>query len=162
MDTNFGSVRKGDITWLDLSIGRHRRGLEIWVKSVPQIEEFVKGLGDGSTDYTNAYDGEWFPIDLNNPPKVYQLSQPLSAPGYNLNLVGSALKSGKDPKSVNLSFLRLVGIGSPEGVRFGLNGPFSPAYGRTLFAEINAAVRSFILDYIVPFNINFKISSTDI
>jgi hypothetical protein len=160
VDMNVGEVRKGGITWFELTVGRHFHGLEVHAKVVPQVEEFVKALGDGSTEYSDMFDRAWFPLKGDDRLKVYVVKD-LIASNYTIGRPGSEFKYPKDMR-INLSFLRLVGIGSPSGVRFGVEGPYSPAYSKALFGEVMAATRTFIMDYIVPFNVSFKISTQDI
>lgn len=154
------SVNKSGICWAEFSFNRHSRGLEIFVRTVPEIESFIKSLGSGKVDPSEAYGREWFPIGA----QVLMInrtdSKDVVGPGWTISRVAEPFSNPKENK-VNLSFLKIVGVGSPEGVRFGANGPFAKDYVRDLSQSIVRETSNLIKSYIVPLHINLRISSQE-
>src|SRR5438093_4105185 len=123
---------RGAVGMFDFTIGhggRNCKGTEIRVQVDPIIEEFIKGLGDGSTKPLQL-GGLWYPLG-NDKLEVYTFGNgALPAPeldGYTLDMVnksllidgeqrlnenGHAIPSLSPGDIVNLSFLRLKGISS--------------------------------------------------
>lgn len=153
-------VVKGGVSWFELAIERGPKGLEIYAKADPRVEDFVKALGSGKTDGIEVYGRSWYPLagkDL----FIHQLERNLTSSEYTLDAVSESFKSQRDGR-VNLSFLRIVGIGDPQGIRFGLTGPFSKTHVREMLTNVIGETRSLIRDYIVPIHINLRITSQEI
>lgn len=153
-------VIKGGVSWFDIAITRGPKGLEIYLKTDPRIEEFVKSLGSGKKDTIDVYGRMWFSLtgkDL----EIHQLEKNVQSGSYTLDAVSEGFKSQRDGRT-NLSFLRIVGIGDPGGVKFGISGPFSKTHVRELMGDVINETRSLIRDYIVPVNITLRITSQEI
>lgn len=153
-------IVKGGICWVELSIGRTSKGLEVWVKAVPEIEQFCKAQSDSKKDGVEVYARGWI---SDKPLEAYRFKANLAEQGYSLIYVGGSLdvQTSEDGR-VNLSFLRLVGISEPEGVKFTVAGPFSREYLDRIGQGIIQQLRTFVRDYIVPVQVNLRISSTEI
>lgn len=155
-------LNKGGICWFELSIGRGRRGLDFYVKTVPEVENFMKALGAGKKEQVDAYGRDWFSLEENGKLEVYQMDRELPpSPTYTLTSIAEPLRGAKSGK-INLSFLRLVGISDPGGVKFGVAGPFSRSFAREISQTILAETRTLIRDYMVPINISLRISTQEL
>ncbi len=171
------SVNKGGVCWVEFSLGRGPKGLDVWVRTVPQIEEFMKTVSNGKTDSLDAYGNEWYPISP-TAISVYQMTKKLTGDTWTIGTVGEPLvnitvpNNGRErgltleadggpkaTKKVNLSFLRMVGIS--EGVRFGVQGPFSKDFISQFGREIVQETKNLILQYIVPVRVNLRITQQD-
>ena len=152
-------VMKGGVCWLDVTPSRCQKGLALHIKADPRIEDFIKSLGSGKKDTIDVYGRSWFGIEKEL--EIHQLERNVQSDRYTLDAVTEGFRSRNDGK-VNLSFLRIVGIGDPQGVKFGLTGPFSKPYVKESLQTINAETRSLILDYIAPIHLNFRITSTEL
>lgn len=173
METVTSSVTKGGVAWLEMSFDRGKKGLEIYAKADPRVEDFMQSLACGAPpEPIENYGHEWYMVK--NPLLVYPLERGLPNSTYTIEKVGEGFKhpavsnNGErqllipaSPK-LNISFLRIVGIGQPGGVTWGLSGPVSKPYIRTIAGEIAAEVRNLVRDYIVPVHINLRISSQEL
>lgn len=159
MDENIEQVVKGGVCWFEFGLKRGLKGLEVSVKTLPEVEAFVKSLGDGKFDPVEAYGRSWYP--LGHPLNVYRLETDVQSAGFTLLNVTEGFKIYKTNK-INLSFLRLVGIGSPAGVRFGTEGVHSRQFLKDIGVSIVNETRSLIHDYITPVHVNLRISSQHI
>lgn len=153
-------VTKGGETWLELSIDRTSKGMAIWARTLPQVEEFIIALnevGDPPIPI-DSYSRGWTPGTV-NPLMVRMITRDIDCNYYSLNQVGGQLNSRNSP---NLSFLRIVGVGTPEGVRFCIGGPVSKGHITSVKEAVLNASRQLFRDYIVPVHINLRITSTEI
>lgn len=155
------SVVKGGVCWFDLAIDRGPKGLEVYVKTDPRVEDFIKALGSGKKDTIDVYGRSWFSLTQGKDLEIHQLERNVQSGTYTLDAVTEPFNSARDGRT-NLSFLRIVGIGDPQGIRFGITGPFSKSHVRELMGDVINETRSLIRDYIVPVHINLRISSQEI
>jgi hypothetical protein len=133
------------------------KGTEVTVRADHIIEEFVKGLGDGTTKPMPTTGYLWYPLTP-SPLLVYNVGNgELPMPdfdGYQLDQVNKMLvipaEMPGQSDAVNLSFLRFKGISSPEGVTFGIKTVMSPSMMDSLTVRIGKACRQLCRDYIVP------------
>lgn len=155
-------VMKGGECWLEISMERKLKGLEIWVRVDPRVEEFVKTLGEGDegTEVLETYGKSWVSGDPNKPIKVTRLNREINNANYNLDSVGTSLVQSRS--GPNISFLRFVGVGTPEGVKFIITGPVSRDYIRSIRENVLVAARQLFRDYIAPVHINLRITSTEL
>lgn len=154
------AIVKGGVSWFELSMNRGKKGLELYVKTDPRVEDFMKSLGNGGKDGLEAYGRDWFPLEKDML-HVYKIERSVDSKTYTLSLPAEPLRSLRDGK-INLSFLRIVGIGDPQGIKFGVTVPISRSAAIDFSKIIITEVRNVIRDYIVPFNINLRISSQEI
>jgi hypothetical protein len=157
-------LNKGGICWLDGSLSRGKEGLEISIKTVPEIELFMKSLGS-KEDAVEAYGKSW--ISLNGQPlMIHRMDKDIfdNEPGanrtYDISRIAEPMISPRDGR-VNLSFLRIVGISNPDGVRFGIKGPISSRYISDLKGDILRETKNFLRDFIVPVQYNIRVSSQE-
>lgn len=170
------SVSKGGVCWAEFSLGRCPKGIDMTVRVLPQIEEFIKSLSGGKSEPSEAYGMEWFPIYPAGDIMVYRtdkktidgetwtidkIAQPLiHIPNPREELVPEGAR-GNHSKKVNLSFLRIVGIGTVDGVRFGIHGPFSKDFIKQYGTDVIREMKTFVQQYIVPVTINLRIVERD-
>jgi hypothetical protein len=160
MEPTVVEVNKGDDNWLQLSIDRRSRGLEIWVKTDPRVEQFMSSLAEEpKTTPLSTYGTAWKELDEKAPLKVWVSDREVASPSYRLDNVGGDLGSAMN--GWNLSFLRIKDI-STEGVTFFVRGPFDKEYVRTLTKGILTGSRQLFRDYIAPFHVNLRISSQEV
>lgn len=155
-------VSKGGECWLEISLDRKATGLEIWTRADPRVESFMESLSeeDRTPDALEVYGKQWLPIDPEHPILVRRLMKEIESPIYTINAVCLPLTSSRAPG--NVSFLRFVGVGSAEGVRFRIVGPISRDAIRTMKDNILSASRQLFRDYIVPTYINLRVTSTEL
>jgi hypothetical protein len=152
-------VVKGGVCWFNVAMNRTYLGTEVYIKTVPEVEAFIKSFGNGEYDNIDAYGRSWLPVG-NSVLNVYRLNKDITGI-FTINRVSEDFGDSPKDGRTNLSFLRLVGIGSPEGVRFIIVGPASKKYLRLLASEMTEAVKKLITDYVVPVHINLRISSLE-
>lgn len=150
-------------SWLELS--RDAKGILIHLKVVPELEQFFKALGDGNLHTPDAYNfnganqfGRWTPID-GTALEVY------AADAHNLEVLCAGQKFRLDAvnqplevdaslgyvSNINLSFLRLKGIGSETGVRFLIAGGVMSKTGiYELRDKIIRSIKHIYSEYVMP------------
>ena len=153
-------VVKSGVCWVELSLRRNHKGLTVWVKTVPEVEEFIRNSSHGNKDAMEMYGRGWVANDL----QVYRLDKPMGAVSgnYNLTKVSEPMEGAPLGGGVNLSFLRFVGISNPLGVEFLIPEPFSQPYVTRISHQIVLECKHFVKDYIVPMEINLRISSQSV
>lgn len=151
MDIN---ITQSGEQWMYMKMEQKAGGLEFEVRTTPQIEDYFSKVSKGMKDVIEKLGNHsWYSID--NPLTAYIPQRPLhnNLQGYALDYPGYSFSSGDigvDGDLVNLSFLRIVGIGSPGGVKFGVKMPLDLGSRRELRDDILMAVRKFSRDFIVP------------
>lgn len=153
-------VMKGGTCWFEMSISRGKQGLTFYVKADPKVEEFFAGISGGQKESVDAYGRDWTQIGP-EPLIVYGLAKALQSGKYTVSSPAEPLLMPKTGL-INISFLRFAGISSPDGVQFGVVGPFSKDYIKELQKTMAQEIRNLIKDYIVPVNLNLRISSTEV
>jgi hypothetical protein len=171
-----------ETSWVDFTItrgpirgkDRNKVGLIIQVKARPDIEDFLRGLAHGGKAGVDAYGDMWQNVASDKPLEYYHTDTRLeSGRGYSLEHIGqaplitnerqarNALLNGGGPADevVNLAFLRLVGVSSPEGITVGITGAYSGEYLRRIKLLLPGAVKNFLQDYVVPITINLQVIS---
>jgi len=160
-------VTKGGVCFLEYSISGGGSGLDIWAKAEPRVESFIKSLSpSGRVDPIESYAGgnRWIPKKGWGPLMIHSMEMELEANTYyDLNAPGSTLSGvGARGTSINLSFLRIVGLSLPGGIGFSVAGPMSSKYVKDYAQQFKTAVGMFIREYIVPVHINIRISSQEL
>lgn len=163
--------------WFEISISRgpitgalrNTVGLLVHVHADSAIEEFFRTQSGGQTNVVELFGQTWVSVEKGQQVEAYRCpklpSNQFSLGRYTIEQVSRPLlTSNRDDglsqfNMVNLSFLKLVGISKPEGVRFGVIGAYSIDYIANLNRQLTAEVKQFLLDYITPVNVNLKIVS---
>lgn len=155
-----------------MAFKRVPKGLFVNVRTSPEIEEYMKGLGDGLEILdVGEYGRQWSPFLSDTELKVYGLPTEDGLMGwirngnssYRIDRVGQRLFEGGDMDSrlgVNLSFLRLVGTSAPEGVTFTVHGVFSSGVVKEFEKTFADAADGFYQNFLKPVNVQIVLSTT--
>lgn len=147
-------------------LSRDRSGLRLTVRTIPQVEDFIKGLGLGELVDVKTCGKHWIPLGQ-EPLYAYRLetdikSIPLpSGDVASFARLGNPLyeiatrSEGRTTGTVNLAFLKLVGIESE--VSFGLKGVFSTEDVRMINGKLQMALDAFYRAYLKPFSCSIQI-----
>jgi hypothetical protein len=170
-------LNKAGTNWFSVSIQRgmllgdmrNSVGLIVHMHADPRIEQFMQ-MNQPEHEQkllVTAYANAWVSLDPANPLEVYTIPDHFldNDRSYRLDLPGSPLlpvnyepyHEGK--VLTNLSFLRLVGISNPQGLKFGITGAYSKPYIKKLAGLLISETKIFLENYITPVNINFRITS---
>lgn len=161
MDTSLS--KRGELC-ISSTIQRSRRhqGLLVRVKTVPQVEglfrDWTVGEEGSEIQSVSAYGRHWRPVDgadlrvypLRPNPGVIQGEDVL----FRLDAPGMPLVDGK---TINLSFLRIVGISEGPGVEFVVKGVASTDLIETLGKKIQAAQKALYLMYLRPVTLSLSV-----
>jgi hypothetical protein len=164
--------------WIDLTItrgpirgrDRNRIGLIVHVQTRRDVEEFISSLANGRTIGVDAYADTWQNCGLQEKPlETYEIENelPNEQRPYSLFHIGLPLivnkpdrvRVGDGSEMVNLSILRLVGIGESDGVKVGIVGAYSADYVKRVRNLLPNAIKQFLQDYLVPITVNLQIVS---
>jgi hypothetical protein len=170
-------------SWVDFTLtrgpirgsDRNRIGLVLRIKARPEVEQYMSALAKGNYSPVDAHGDGWYNCNpKGNPLEVYDTEVAIDAANksYTLSAVSQALittpedrqgrlniAAGHRDAQINLSFLKLVGISSEEGVTVGLAGAYSADYVNKVRNLLGPTVRQFLQDYLVPITINLSIVS---
>lgn len=156
-------VKRGERVY-EGSIGRYTKGLRLYAKVHPSVEDLMRSWGTGSTESVSAYGRYWSTPNGDNA-QVYTMSAPQNTMVFNqagtpfrLGQVGHPLIT--EDGTLNLSFLRLVGISS--GLKIDVRGVFSHPELLDIREKIKQGVRSLYVSYLLPVDLNLVISTEDI
>lgn len=177
----FSLIKKGETcVQVGLSRGLKNTGLIISARAHSRVESFFEELAPPETPTGDARVGgrNWHPVGSSTTLRAYQFlpdggldrAFPLPEGGrtrlaYRLNRLGQPLLE-LDPSSgmevVNLSFLRLVGISSAEGVTFSTRGVYGESSIRKLAEAIREASKSFYINFLKPIGVMVMVSTQDL
>jgi hypothetical protein len=152
-------VSKGGVSYMSMSLDRSSKGLEISIKVDPSIEGFMKTMSNGVSENLSAYGMEWITCNNEDPLRLYTLKKDLVSPTY---FLGAPDNFRARDNRINLGFLRFVGIGSPQGIKFIVTTPMETSYIKNLSSRFLTETRAFARDYIVPVHVILRISSQDV
>ena len=120
-----------------------RVGLLLTIKAAPLIERRFKGLGKEPAQFYHPY---W--IEVGVPLLVYQgwSVRETVKDGWTLTHPGEPLiiEDHINGNKANLSFLTLAGIGTPDGVTFGVSTPVSDPFVSQIAGMLAEASKDFI------------------
>ncbi len=169
------TVSKGGVCWAEFILKRCPKGLDFTVRVLPEVEELIKSLTTGKKEPAEAYGMEWFPIEPAGDLMIYRTDKrSIEGDSWTIDKVAQPLLTVPDPraerdpyerlaaKKVNMSFLRIAGLSNPNGVRFGIHGPFSKDFIKQYGTDIIREMKNLVQQYIVPVNINLRIVERDL
>jgi hypothetical protein len=176
VDTEINLAKRGE-TVLQMSLGRGPKGLKVKVKAHNLIESLMQNwaprakMREGQTEAdplivpVSSYDRYWTPIgegDL----LTYAVGEvsgpfPYANGQYSLAAFGQPLRLERSD-TINLSFLRLVGISSGSGVGFYVNGIYSLPEARKIKESIEMAAVRFYTDYLLPVNLELSLMTQEV
>lgn len=164
MDSNGEIVIKKGETCIQVSLRRgNKGGILLRIKAHPALEDLIRGWGNGS-----QVDARTMGLGWKSPKTimVHHLADGLagvkgSDTPYRLDRVGHPLETPND-KSINLSFLRIVGVSEGEGASFAIPGIYELDDMRDLASRIKGATRKFYVDYMLPVDLTITMSTQEV
>ncbi len=151
-------LKDGMISWFDLDLDRRASGLYLKAKADKRVEDFIAKLGYGESQPLEVYSRLWVP-PTGRALRIYNLTNDLDGrfrDKYSIGLPGAGLDVDG---TINLSFLRLVGLSSEDGVSFKIELPMSRSRVGTMRAQLIDGVRELLQEYIVPVHVTMKLVS---
>ena len=156
-------IRKSGEEWLAFSTKPSKYGLEVEVRAHEKVEQFMRGMGDGTTAHITLYGRDWVEVDPLYPLLIYNHDQLIH---HNVGASFTILEPGRpllnEDEVVNLSFLRIQGISGAGGIRFGVKSVYGTPFRRQLRNRVGEEFRKLVLDHIKPVKITLIISSQEI
>jgi hypothetical protein len=164
------ALNKGGHDIVRLSLSRSSKGLVVKVKAHSSIEDFFQTLSQGRTEPVALHGRWWRPLGENPLPNVYALSTPVQGRLYSLGGVGSDLSptgasiDGEyvSPDTLNISFLRFVGISEGEGVAFSLPTVQTMEAVQGMSQKLRESIKGFYIDLLKPFNVVITMTAQEI
>ncbi len=157
------TFQKGGLTPIEIDLQRTAAGLKIVVKTLPEVEQFMRDLGGGMGIDVQSSGRYWRPIVKNQQMYAYALNEPMEpvqGPNpYRLDLLGYPLSH---EGFVNLSFLRLIGSSEGIGASFYVKGVYSLPGLRALRDLLIPSTRQFYIDYMKPVDLIVKVSTQEL
>lgn len=145
---------------ITIHLARRRDGLKLTVRTDEEVEEFFRHWGGGAQRGVAGLGRSWRTLgDGNLPLRAYELPKNFGEqrdPSYTLANLGTELMANG---SVNISFLRLVGISKPEGISFTVDSVVSLSGLENIGNRINTACGRFYGEYIKPAEIDVVVSA---
>lgn len=159
-------LKRGE-TILQSRFRRGAKGLRVWFKTHPSIEDIMRSWaetvgGQPVIGNTNTYGRYWIGA---SPLPFYVVQEgrgsfPFSGGLYRLDSPGQPLLDQNEV--VNLSFLRLVGISENAGVEFTIAGVYSEPEAKRIQQLIGQASKRFYADYLLPVDLELTLSSQEV
>jgi hypothetical protein len=130
---------------VDCWLSRHKSGIKVSVKVVPEVENFFKQWG-GGLEEGPAHGRLWRPAD-DKPIRLWSFDTNLK----DENLQYDLMKTGTN----------LVGASEPGGRAFILEAPISYPELERIAQRITRVSEQFFLNYVQPVNINVYVGTVD-
>ena len=138
---------------IDIILRRHRDGIKLTIKTIPEVEEFFRRWSGGMTERPQHgrlwRSGDDRPMDL-WALGITNLSPNASRPW---TLLHSGLGFYTDHSYPNISFLRMVGVSGPEGRDIIIEALVGRGEIATLGQRLSDACNMFYTEYIQSVNI---------
>ena len=159
---------KKDVTVLNISIKRSRKGLIVQAKADPSLEEIFRAWSGDVSAAPNTHGRLWEAPPNGKLPEVYALGilpddgaplRTFDGKAYRLDRTGVGLV---DEYGINIGFLRMRGISGETGVSFVVKGVFSRDAIRAAAKDISSAVRKFYADYVQPIDMVLHMTSQEV
>jgi hypothetical protein len=164
------TVNKGGETCIQVTLARNGEGLRVSAKVHPRVEEFMRILNNGNVQDIRTYSRLWTPpsgseLTAYTGGKVTGGSFVLEdGSQYTLDQLGQPMHvpNGTPAPTLNLSFLRLVGISVNDGVSFTIKGVFSTDAMKRMKEQMSLATRKFYVDFVRPVNMTITVSTQEV
>lgn len=176
MTSETSGSQNGMKTWVDYKITRgiikgvlsNTVGIVLTIKADPELETYMQALSKDRRMEVAAFGDMWYNCGSDEALEVYTIDEQLNSRIYSFTNVAlpllitqnndGRLRLNTEPDEiVNLSFLKLVGIGKPEGITLGVAGAYSRQYVQSLQKKLPEATDAFLRDHLVPVTINLSI-----
>lgn len=159
-ETLVGDLTKGGVNIVTVNLRRNMKGLSLFIKAIPEVEEFWKAIAPEDSEYADVRtQGRYWSIPEGADPlqvmplptgnRIYGQGWRIDKPGTPLGLIADD-GAGYARNSVNLAFLRLRGISQPQGVTFSVVGVYSTDGVAELHRGIMQGVKEFYVGYLKP------------
>lgn len=152
------------VRWL---LNRTTHGLKIQCKAHPCVEDFMRSIGGGEKVDPQVVGRHWVQL-AGQPLMAYvipTLASPQNGPPSTLEALGQPLllnastdndgrtlrmPGEKAPKAdtINISFLRMVGVSEGIGIAVGVKGVYSTSQLIKLRDQLVTATRAFYIEYL--------------
>jgi hypothetical protein len=146
---------------INLRLHRHKHGVLVKIRVVPEIEDFFRQWGGGAKTYV-THGRLWRPLDPTKEALTFwAFEQQLSQQGmqYDIYSLGATLESHG---LQNISFLRLIGASEPNGREFVVEMPISTQEMYELADRLIKMTERFYLEYIRPVSLNAFVGIMDV
>jgi hypothetical protein len=141
------------------NLQRHKAGVKVRIKVIPEVEEFFKQWG-GGIEQAPLHGRLWSAVD-GKPLKLWSFETEADGP-FSLHKAGTKLIDNYDgPEIINISFLRLVGASEGNGREFIVECVMSTEEMEKIANKIVKAGEHFYLNYIRPVNISCYVGVVD-
>lgn len=170
-ETEFGDLTKGGITVIQFALTRNREGLRVSLKTVPEVEDFFRGLGNGHEEEVAIHGRYWIGTRGETPLTIYNQVVAIppghDKPYYRVDRPGQPLlEFGPDGSglqgAINLSFLRLKGISTGAGVSFTVSGVYSRDLILDMKDKMERATLNFYKQFLKPLNFAVFVSTQEV
>ena len=153
-------IKRGE-TCIQISLHRTPMGVTLNSKCHKGVEEFMRGLGTGRKVDVDTVGRYWRAVPAEATLQAYDLTQSIGREDegskFRLDHLGHPLI--EDNGSVNLSFLRLVGISDGAGISFGIKGVYSLSHLRNIQNQLGRCAREFYVSYMQPCDLTVSVST---
>jgi hypothetical protein len=159
-------MKQGDLA-IVTTLRRTTRGLEVCVQCHDAVEDFLRTNGAEEITPVGLKGRQWRRLGSDIPLEAYELPPDMQGVrlvsqkiGYRLDHLGMAL-TGVDNntglKTINMSFLRLVGTSLPGGVSFQVTGVHSEEDVQWIANAIRDASRAIYMQYMKSMEISIEL-----
>lgn len=158
-------IKRGEIV-MQTTFHRNKKGLTVYAKAVPAIEDFFAEAGTGDLQNVSQFGRYWLPYKETDTLQVLDMTSPVLGGlqggkiPYRLDCPGQPLLDITRDGTVNLSFLRLKGI-SELGVTFIVRGLHSERLIHEIADKVVEASRHFYVSYLKPVGVAVMVSTQD-
>ena len=160
-------MKQGDLA-IVTTLRRTTKGLEVTVRTHEAVEEFMRVNAGEETTVVDQIGRQWRRSgNASEPLLVYDMPQDMAGCRlasqkvyYRLDQPGRDLVSVDQyagMKTINMSFLRLVGTSQPEGVTFAATGVHSDEDVQWIAAAIRDASRAIYAQYMKSMEISIEL-----
>lgn len=155
-------VKKGENV-IYATFHRSPGGLTMHLRAHPAVEEFFKRLGNGTKKPVEVYGKQWEALAADTPVEIYHMNGPLLAmqQGQRFRIDNPGDKFYDENGLLNMSFLRIAGISTKNGVQFGIRGVYSLEKLRELQEVLGAAAKQLYRDYIKTVDLAVIVSTQE-
>lgn len=159
MEVNETLVKSGE-NMISVRLRRGPTGIRIHAKANPIFERYFESHA-GTASPVSDFHREWRVDKGASSLKVWDTTlhagvQRGSGASYRVDVPGYMLVM--DSECVNMSFLRLVGISSPEGITFEVKGAFTRKYVQNLGQMIMQAGKALYQDFLKPVDVTISVN----
>lgn len=146
---------------INVILRRVKEGVRVDVRVAPSVEEFFRHWGGGSQSAVTLQGRMWRPVSADASAALRSwnvMSIDIEDGGFDLFAVGQDIHHSTE-RGTNISFLRLVGAGTPEGASFIVDTVVSREGLEKLAERIRRACGRFYEQFIKPANFHIAVET---